>query len=157
MKFNERTIDRLLTKNTDQLLTGNITIHGSVFVTNNTGIEINHLSTPNKIFGVNLDALLVDCVQTITTEPIHLITNKSFANIHIGQLIIEGDFWQMESTNDVENRLKAIRKGIIVNGPFIFPSNILINELILNGTINDISSRSFGTEWLLTEGKQVYY
>lgn len=165
MRFSERPIERLLTRHTDQIITGNIKIHGSVFVANNTGVSIRHLSTNNSVFGVALDSLLDDAVQHIATEPIHLTANKWINQMYVGHLVVEMDFWRTDkpngpdrSTRAIETLYRSLRGGISLKGESITLSNqFTIQQLDVTEMINGMPSANFGQEWLLTNRDQVRY
>ncbi|XP_031630094.1 uncharacterized protein LOC116345133 [Contarinia nasturtii] len=148
--------DRLLTKNTDQEINGNVTIHGNI-VLDDGEVEINHLTTENSIFDVKLQQLLDDCYFQLSNESIVVTTDKFFDNLTIGELVIENDFWQADlSTEEIITRFEELKKGIIVKGPLKFTSTINISNLTVTGSINDIPSAKFGKQWLLSKGKQTF-
>lgn len=153
----------MLTRHTDQIITGNIKIHGNVFVANNTGVSIRHLSTTNNVFGVALDTLLDDCVQHVSKEPIHLAANKLVNQMYVGHLVVETDFWQTGQPNGPERSTaaivalyKSLRDGITLDGESADLRNqFVIDQMDVTDTINGMPSATFGQEWLLTERDQV--
>lgn len=148
-------IDRLLTTDTKQEINANVTIHGNVIV-DGSDIEINHLETNKPIFGVNLQDLLDDSYFGAPDQNITVTTEKSFQNLTINELIIENDFWQNDqTTEEIENQIDVLSRGITIQGPITFESSFKINNLTVTETINGIPSARFGQEWLLYEGKQV--
>lgn len=157
--FGKTSVDRLLTTDTDQVIHGNVTVHGNVILSNDSKLEIDHLFTDNPIFGIDLEELLNDCHVNSPNETIVVTTNKWFKNLTIGQIIVEeGDFWQTgESTGTIVKRLEDLKNGLRIEGPITFTSPFDINNLTVSDSVNDIPSSSFGRQWLLYEGKQVSY
>ncbi|XP_055320364.1 uncharacterized protein LOC129577415 [Sitodiplosis mosellana] len=149
--------DRLLTKGTDQNITGNVTIDGSIIM-NNSELEIDHLFTQNAIFGVDLKELLDDSFFYSPNDSIVLTTDKTFEHLTIGQLVVEDDdFWQVgHTTGEITKSLEELSKGIRIKGPVTFASTFNITNLTVTDSINDIPSSSFGQQWLLSEGKQTF-
>lgn len=160
-----RPIQQLLTRHTNQIITGNIKIHGNVLVANASGISIRQLSTKNNVFGVGLDSLLDDCGQHIAKEPIHLFGNKWINQMYVGHLVAETDFWQTGKPNGLERstaaiatRYKLLRSGIaLIDESIIMSNKFTIEQMDVTGTINGMSCTSFGKEWLLTERDQVRF
>lgn len=147
--------DRLLTKTTEQNITGNVTIDGSIFM-NTNDFNVDHLFAQNSIFGVNLQELLDDLYFYSPNNSIVLTTDKSFEHLTIGQLVVEGDFWQInQSTEMIVKLLIDLIQGIKIKGPVTFTSSFNVTNLTVTDYINNIPSSSFGQQWLLSEGKQV--
>lgn len=157
LRFGKRSIEQLLTRNTDQIITGNITINGNVLVTNNTGISIRHLSTNNDVFGVSLDFMLADCVERIASQPPHLVATKLISHMYIGHLVVETNFWQSNrSTAAIKTLYESLRYGITMDGDNIVLNNqFAIGQMTATETINGMASSSFGLDWLLIETDQV--
>lgn len=124
---------------------------------NSADLDIDHLTTQNAIFGVNLGELLDDAYFYSPNESLVLTTDKSFENLTIGQLVVEGDdFWHVgRSTGEIIKSLDELSKGIRIKGPVTFTSSFNITNLTVSDYINDMPSSSFGQQWLLSEGKQV--
>lgn len=124
---------------------------------NSSDLEIDQLFTQNAIFGVDLGKLLDDSYFYSPNESIIVTADKSFENLTIGQLVVEGgDFWQVgRSTEEIIKSLNDLSNGIRINGPITFTSSFNITNLTVTDYINDIPSTSFGQQWLLSEGKQV--
>lgn len=149
-------IDRLLTLDTEQVINANVTIHGNVSITNGSAVEINHLLTNNRIFGIDLQTLLDDCYFVSPNESIVITSPKWFANVTIDQLVVEGDFWQVGQTlEEIQQRLQDLETELTISGPITFNNQFTIKNLTVIGAINDIPSERFGKEWLLLEGAQV--
>lgn len=154
MSFGKTLIDRLLTKNTNQTINGNVVIHGNVFISNGSALQAEHLITPKNVFGFDLDAILDDCYN-YSNESIHLTSSKWFQNVTIEELVIESDFWNVASTDAIVKRLDALSRGVLINQTLDYDNQFTIDRLYVTGTINKIPSESFGREWLLSEGDQV--
>lgn len=154
IKLGSHSIDRLLTKNTDQEINANVRITGNVLISSNTGVVINRLNCQNPIFGVDLINLLNDSVESESPR-IHFTSSKWFENITIDRLIIEGNFWQYGTSNTISTQLEAFRRGIILDGPVTFTNEFTINQLNFTGSINEVARQDFGTAWLLSETNQV--
>lgn len=149
-------IDRLLTLDTEQVINANVTINGNVSITNGSDIEINHLNSEKQILGIDLQALLDDCYFFSPNESFIITSAKYFDNVTIGELIVEGDFWQVDETMEtVRKRLDDLATGINITGPITFNNHFTITNLNVTASINDIPSERFGKEWLLLEGAQV--
>lgn len=163
LRFGTRSIQQMLTRHTDQIITGNIKIHGNVFVTNNTGVSIRHLTTANNVFGVALDSLLDDCVQHMAKEPVHLAADKFVNQMYVGHLVVETDFWQTgqpngpeRSTAAIKTLYKSLRDGITLDGESdVLRNQFVIDQMDVTDTINGMPSATFGQEWLLIERDQV--
>lgn len=151
-------IDRLLTVDTFQEIKGNVTIHGNILVSNGSNLEIDHLSTNNTIFGMDLQSLLDDSYVITPNETVVVSSNKWFRNLTVDKIIVEGDFWQIDQTTaEIVQRLDDLRNGIRLQGNITFTLPMSINNLTVTDSINDIPSSSFGKNWLLLEGKQVRF
>lgn len=149
-------MDRLLTKDTDQVITGNVRIIGNVLVSNGTGIILNRLNTKNRIFDVDLINILQDSI--ISQSPtVHFVKTKSFENITIGLLIIEGHFWQYGTSETILEHIELLRRGLILDGPITFTNAFNIKELRFTDFINEVAREDFGTAWLLSETNQVTF
>lgn len=123
---------------------------------NSTDLEIDHLFTQNRIFGVDLPKLLDDSYFRTPNTSILVTADKTFENLTIGQLIIESDFWQIgKTTEEILQLLDDLAKPVKIKGPITFTSTFNITNLTVTGYINDIPSWKFGQQWLLDEGKQV--
>lgn len=156
MVLGKTPVERLLTKNTDQTINGDVFIHGNVIIRNGSHLNLNHLTTSNPVFDVNLKEILDDSFKFGNTENIYINTNKWFKNLTIGQMTVENDFWQIGSTtSDIIIRLEELSKGINLTGPLTFSNQFKIDDLSVTGAINDISSSQFGNEWFSVEGEQV--
>lgn len=153
--FGKTPIDRILTTDTDQVINGNVTIHGNISVSN--CLEIDHLITNNSVFEVDLNGLLDDCYLDVSNDDSIVVTTKKwFQNITIEELIVESDFWQMgEPTSVIAKRVNELNNGLHIQGPITFSSHFDIKNLTVTDSINDIPSSIFGQHWLLYEGKQV--
>lgn len=148
-------MDRLLTTDTAQNITGNVTIDGDVIL-HGSIVDIDHLYTKNRIFGVDLEMLLEDSYFYSPNESIILTAEKTFENLTIGQLVIDGDFWQVgQSTGEIVKRFQELSEGITLHGDVTFTSSFNIKNLTVTDYINDIPCSEFGQQWLLYEGKQV--
>lgn len=145
----------MLTKNTDQIISGNVSVHGSIFVINNTAIDINHLRSENHVLGVDLEDFLNDSFTFAPHETINITSNKWFQNISIGQLVVEGDFWQIATSEVIERRLNALNRDVVVHDSLTLSNRFKINDLVVTDAINDVPASKFGQEWLLSNGKQV--
>lgn len=156
MVLGKTPVERLLTKNTDQTINGDVFIHGNVIIRNGSNLNLNHLTTSNPVFDVNLKEILDDSFKFGNTANIHINTNKWFKNLTIGQMTVENDFWQIGSTTgDIVIRLEELSNGINLTGPLTFSNQFKIDDLSVTGAINDISSSQFGNEWFSVEGEQV--
>lgn len=146
---------RLLTRNTDQTIYGNVNIFGNVYVSNHTGVNINILNSENLIFGINLNDFLDDCIE-LGSDRLHIKNNIWFSNVTINQLEIEENFWPygMDSVI-IRDQLNSLRDRIILNGPLEYKNIFYIKELYFTDYINDVARHDFGTAWLLSETDQV--
>lgn len=154
ISFKKIPIDRFLTKSTNQMINGNVTVHGTVLISNGSILEINQLITQNNVLGVDMMALFDD---SYANESAHLASHKWFENVTIDQLIVECDFWHVAPTDAIVNRLENYSDGVSFNGSLNYGNQFSINELYVFGQINDIPSSDFGRLWLLLEGNQVSY
>lgn len=147
-------MERLLTTDTDQDICANVTIHGGVFIESN--IDVHHLNTTHPILGTDLQDLLDDSYFDSPNEPITITSNKWFKNLTIGELEIQGNFWQVNrSTAEIVKQLNDYENGMLIHDPITFSSQLEISNLTVTGNINGIPRSRFGHEWLLTKGKQV--
>lgn len=150
-------IDRLLTHDTYQIINGNVTIHGNILL--DSEMDINHLTTNGRIFGVDVPALIEDSyILTEQNETINVTTFKRFENITIDRLIIDDgcDFWQNgKTTAEIEQLLYDLQTDFKLTGPIAFDSEFIVNNITVVGTINDIPTERFGKEWLRTDGSHV--
>lgn len=91
-------------------------------------------------------------------ETVVVSSNKWFQNLTVDKIVIDGiDFWQMnQSTAEIVQRLDDLRNGIRLQGNITFTEPMSINNLTVTDSINDIPSSSFGKNWLLLKGKQVF-
>lgn len=152
-------IDRLLTLDTNQKINVNVTINGNLLVANETATaEIDHLEISNRIYGVDLQALIDDSYFYSPNESIVITTNKWFADITVGQLVIEGGFWPTgQTTPEILQLLHDVDSELRINGPITLDGSIKIEKLTVTGTINDIPSAKFHQQWLLSKGAQVRF
>lgn len=154
LSFGKVPIDHLLTKSTNQIINGNVKIHGNVIIANGSVLNVDHLITQNNVFGVNLTELLDDSYN-YANETVLLTSDKWFDSISIDRLIIESDFWPEVSTADVVKRLQTLTQGVLFNESVAFSDQFSIDNAFVLGTINNIPNSEFGQSWLLYEGKQV--
>lgn len=139
------------------MIYGNVTIHGNAFIVSNSLLHVNHLSTRSHVIGMNLDEMLDDCYTFPSNENINITSGKYFQNISIGQLVIERNFWQVATTDVIENRLNVLSRDVNLDGILSITNRFEISDLFVTDTINGIPSAAFGREWLLLEGKQVIF
>lgn len=154
ISFRKVPIEHLLTNNTDQIISGNVIIHGNVIISNDSELIVNHLFTKNDITNIDLIGLLDDSLNH-SNKTIHIASNKQFENVIIEQMIVESDFWQVRTTDEIINHLQSLMEGVVFNETTAFGNQFTINDVTVYGDINDIPNDVFGQQWLLLEGKQV--
>lgn len=155
MILGTRNLNDLVTLNTNQVLTGNVTINGNVVLTNHSDTVIEQLFMQKRIFNVNLIDVLTDSVHVDLTQPIFLKSNKRFSNITVEQFVANNNFWKLKKTEVIDEVLKDRRNGVFLNGDVILRAGYEIGDVTVTDFINGIESNRFGKEWLLIEGDQV--
>lgn len=148
-------MDNLITTDSEQNIHGNITIKGALIVFGNEAY-IDRLTTNNKVFGVNFNALIDNVVPATTVDRFSMLGEKWFNHITIGSAIVEPNtLWNIGSTKQVLEQIEARLKHVLLEGPIHFQNDFAIDDLIFYDYLNDISRNDFGKQWLLYETDQV--
>lgn len=141
---------------TDQVIPGNVTIHGNLIVNN---IEIENLRTNNKVCEYDLGAMIADTITTNIESHNSVVTGeKTFSNhLTLENVQIGGNVFQLGTMESLLGWLKMLNEDVILNGPITLPNNLLVDKLTFTQSINGISSSEFGFQWMLSETDQVRY
>lgn len=155
MKLGTRDAKDLITIGTEQQISGNITVQGSLIVTGH-GANVYHLFTENNVFGVNLSEILNGALTSPLPQQVRVYGDKWFENVTFGHVILEqNDFWGIGSTTDVDKHIKSRNTDVVIDGSTIFNKDFVIGDLVFTEYLNGISSSEFGKQWLLIETDQV--
>uniref|UniRef100_A0A182Y9F7 Uncharacterized protein n=1 Tax=Anopheles stephensi TaxID=30069 RepID=A0A182Y9F7_ANOST len=161
--FESKRIDRLLRLDTAQNVSApvrfeNCTIHVSRSL---VAQEIRADDNRSTVYGYDLEHLLQDTLtldnvdETIVPSIAGL---KSFRNLTIGRLVLQ-DGATLNGI-PVENLRHILAAGdnrtILKNEPYHFQSDITVNDLLFEGSINGIPKDAFCRAWLMYGGNQTF-
>ncbi|XP_050067709.1 uncharacterized protein LOC126556488 [Anopheles maculipalpis] len=160
--FESKRIDRLLRLDIAQNVTApvrfeNCTLHVSRSI---VAQEI-HADNRSTVYGYNLEHLLQDTLTLDNADESNVPSAaglKTFRNITIGRLVLQ-DGATLNGI-PVENLRHIVAAGdnrtIIKNEPYHFQSDITVNHLLFEGSINGIPKDAFCRAWLLYGGNQTF-
>lgn len=142
-----------LTK-TDQIIPGNVTIHGNLIVND---IQIGNIRTNNKICKYDLGAMIADTI-TANMELHHpIITGDKFFRNHLtlGNVQVGGNVFQLGTMESLLGYLNVLNDNVELNGPITLSNGLRVDKLTFTQSINGISRADFGYQWMLSETDQV--
>lgn len=142
-----------LTKS-DQIIPGNVTIHGNLIVNN---IQIDNIRTNNKICKYDIGAMIDDTIQTNTDAINAVITGEKFFRnqLTLDNVQIGGNVFQLGTMDSLLGYLSMVDEDVKLNGSLALANTLKVDKLTFTGSINGISSADFGYQWLLSETNQV--
>ncbi|XP_049294198.1 uncharacterized protein LOC125769507 [Anopheles funestus] len=159
--FDSKRIDRLLRLDVPQnvsapVLFENCTVH----VSNSVVAEEIHAGNRSTVYGYDMEYLLQDTLTFGADETgVPSVEGlKSFRNITIGRLVLQDD--ATLNAIPVDNLKHILAAGdnrtIIKNEPYNFQSDITVNHLLFEGSINGIPKDAFCRAWLMYSGNQTF-
>lgn len=147
----------ILTYDTEQTITSNVTIHGNISCTDNIEIiELRTVDTSDKVCGYDINFLITDTLvqndkEIIVTGGKHF-RNCTFGSIEVDeQTFIINDF----NLNVLNGTYASLEDEIIISDSVEFTSDMNISNISFNYSINNIPKEEFGKNWLLYELHQV--
>lgn len=147
----------ILTYDTEQTITANVTIHGNISCTGNIEIiELTTVEITDKVCGYDINFLITDTIvqndkEIIVTGEKHF-RNCTFSSIEVDeQSFIMNDF----NLNVLNGTLATLEDEIFISDSVEFTSNMNISNIAFNYSINNIPKEVFGKNWLLYELDQV--
>lgn len=149
-------LSHLLTVNSDQTITGTVTINGPVIVENS--FEVRDLYTTGSFGDGNLEFLIQDTVLNDGRE-YHITGEKIIEHATIGDLKFAPNSGRLNGIN-MDTLVWDLdifsEKNIFINDSLYQTMPLSIQNLHVSGSINGINGNEFGKTWLLSHGEQEF-
>nr|XP_040233615.2 uncharacterized protein LOC120956299 [Anopheles coluzzii] len=159
--FESKRLDRLLRLDVPQNVSAAVRFENcTIYASNAIVAEELHADRQSTIYGYDLEYLLQDTLMLDADEAnVPTVQGlKSFRNLTIGQLILHSE--ATLNSIPVENLKHIIAAGenrtIIKNEPYSFQSDITVNHLLFEGSINGVPKDAFCRAWLMYSGNQTF-
>lgn len=138
----------------DQIIPGNITIHGNLIVNN---IQIENLRTNNKVCEYDLGAIIADTITTNIESQNAIITGEKFFRnyLTLENVQVGGNVFQLGTMESLLGYLNILKEDVKLTGPITLPNNLRVDKLTFTRSINGVDSADFGHQWMLSETNQV--
>uniref|UniRef100_A0A182Q8K7 Uncharacterized protein n=1 Tax=Anopheles farauti TaxID=69004 RepID=A0A182Q8K7_9DIPT len=161
--FDGKRMERLLRLDIPQNVSTSVRFENcTVEVGDTLVVEELHATNGSTVYGYDLEHLLSDTLTTFDADEANVPVVeaiKSFRNLTVGQLVLE-DGGATINAIPVDNLRHILAAGdnrtIIKNEPYHFRSEIVVNHLLFDGTINGIPRESFCRAWLMQSGNQTF-
>uniref|UniRef100_A0A182WDY6 Uncharacterized protein n=1 Tax=Anopheles minimus TaxID=112268 RepID=A0A182WDY6_9DIPT len=159
--FDSRRIDRLLRLDIPQNVSAPVRFENcTVYVSNSVVAQEIHADNRSIVYGYDLEHLLHDTLTLGAdgTKVPSVDGPKSFRNLTIGRLVLQDE--ATLNAIPVENLKHILAAGdnrtIIKNEPYNFQSDVTVNHLLFEGSINGIPKDAFCRAWLMYSGNQTF-
>ncbi|XP_052901002.1 uncharacterized protein LOC128307276 [Anopheles moucheti] len=159
--FESKRIDRLLRLDVPQNVSASVRFENcSIYVSNSLVAQEMHTDNGSTVYGYDLEHLLQDTLTFGADETIVPSVEglKSFRNLTIGRLVLHDK--ATLNAIPVENLKHILAAGdnrtIIKNEPYNFQSDITVNHILFEGSINGVSKDAFCRAWLMYGGNQTF-
>uniref|UniRef100_A0A182PP15 Uncharacterized protein n=1 Tax=Anopheles epiroticus TaxID=199890 RepID=A0A182PP15_9DIPT len=159
--FESKRLDRLLRLDVPQNVSASVRFENcTLHVSSSIVAQELHADRQSTIFGYDLEYLLQDTLmlEADTTSVPSVAGLKSFRNLTVGQLILHNE--ATLNAIPVANLKHIIAAGdnrtIIKHEPYNFQSDITVNHLLFEGSINGIPKDAFCRAWLMYSGNQTF-
>uniref|UniRef100_A0A182T105 Uncharacterized protein n=1 Tax=Anopheles maculatus TaxID=74869 RepID=A0A182T105_9DIPT len=120
-----------------------------------------HADNGSTVYGYDLEHLLQDTLTLDNADETNVPSVaglKSFRNLTVGRLVLQDG--ATLNAIPVENLQHILAAGdnrtIIKNEPYHFQSDITVNHLLFEGSINGIPKDAFCRAWLMYGGNQTF-
>ncbi|XP_053668970.1 uncharacterized protein LOC128719371 [Anopheles marshallii] len=159
--FESKRIDRLLRLDVPQNVSAPVRFENcTVYVSNSVVAQEIHTDNRSTVYGYDLEHLLQD-TQTFGADETNVPSVeglKSFRNLTIGRLVLHDQ--ATLNLIPVENLKHILAAGdnrtIIKNEAYNFQSDITVNHLLFEGSINGVPKDAFCRAWLMYGGNQTF-
>uniref|UniRef100_A0A182IQZ7 Uncharacterized protein n=1 Tax=Anopheles atroparvus TaxID=41427 RepID=A0A182IQZ7_ANOAO len=159
--FEGKRMDRLLRLDVPQNVSAPVRFENcTIYVEGAVVAQELHTDNSSLVFGYDMDHLFKDTLRLeadASTAPV-VVGPKSFRNLTVGQLVLlDGAAMNSIPVENIKHILVSREnRTIFKQGAYPFQSEITVNHLQFDGSINGIPKESFCRAWLMRTGDQTF-